>query len=234
MNRYFFIIINFFWILNGLESNELPYQAIVFDFGGVVAHTDRDTVREFLTKYFEISKIAASNLYHDWRHAIAKGKEEQQFWTEYAEGAKQPLAGNWLEQWEVVKLSGVKPITGVLAIIDNLKQQGYRVAMLSNVTKEHAELIQKLGYYKLFHPLLLSYEIGARKPDPRAYEILLLALNLPAKKCLFIDDKLTNVRAAKNCGMDAIIFISTPQLQRELLHRGINLKAVFYQNSLLK
>lgn len=100
-----------------------------------------------------------------------------------------------------------------------LQRRGYRTAMLSDVTQYQAEIIRKMGYYDLFSPLLLSYEIGVKKPNPEAFRILLKTLNLPASSVLFIDDRTENVEAAKKEGIDSIQFTSPLQLQKDLEKR---------------
>ena len=59
------------------------------------------------------------------------------------------------------------------------------------------------------------------KPDPKIYEVLIKELNMPANEIVFIDDKLENVQAAKQAGLDAILFESQPQLRAELETRGV-------------
>ena len=73
-----------------------------------------------------------------------------------------------------------------LAIVKTLQSQGYQTAMLSDVTQYQAEIIRKMGYYDLFTPVLLSCEIGVKKPNPEAFQTLLQKLKLPASSVLFI------------------------------------------------
>ncbi len=54
------------------------------------------------------------------------------------------------------------------------------------------------------------------KPDAKIYEYLLKEIKLPAQNVVFIDDRLENVDAAKQVGIDAILFASQKQLQKEL------------------
>ena len=88
------------------------------------------------------------------------------------------------------------------------------------VTARHLE---ERGLYAPFdHSLrLLSYEMGVEKPDPRAYQILVDTLHLPPSDIVFIDDKWENINAAKEMGIDAILFESPEQIYRELEQRGL-------------
>jgi len=110
----------------------------------------------------------------------------------------------------------IHPIPGMLALIEELKAAGYQTAMLSNTVPWHAEAIRELGLYRPFSPVVLSYEIGYRKPNPKAYEILLQKLGRPPEETLFIDNKEENVVAARKAGMHAVHFTSCKELRARL------------------
>lgn len=111
---------------------------------------------------------------------------------------------------------------------------GYQTGMLSDVTQYQAEVIRKMGYYDLFHPVLLSYEIGVKKPNPEAFKILLETLQKPASHVLFIDDRQENIESAKSLGIDSIQFISPEQLKKELEERGLELSEEWIGKSFIK
>jgi len=52
---------------------------------------------------------------------------------------------------------------------------------------------------------MLSYELGAIKPDKVAFLKAIALFNLNPVDCLFIDDNIDNVAAAKKFGMDALL-----------------------------
>lgn len=109
-------------------------------------------------------------------------------------------------------------------IIHKLKAAGYRLALLSNMSENSASTIRNKGFYDAFNPVILSCDIGVKKPDPQAYLHLLTALQVPAENCIFIDDKAKNVDAAKALHMDGIIYVSVEELVKELQKRGIQIE----------
>ena len=109
----------------------------------------------------------------------------------------------------------------VLELVCELKEEGYQTVMFSNVSPYSASIYRQSGLYDYFSPAVLSCEIGVKKPCPRAYEILLERLDLPADEVIFIDDKWVNVEAAREVGIDAIQFHSIDQLREELNRRNI-------------
>jgi len=52
---------------------------------------------------------------------------------------------------------------------------------------------------------MLSYELGAIKPDKVSFLKAIALFNLNPAECLFIDDNIDNVTAAKQFGMDALL-----------------------------
>ena len=72
--------------------------------------------------------------------------------------------------------------------------------------------------------LLLLLNSGCallRKPEKEIYEIAMQRANANPQECLFIDDLLENIQAAKQIGIEGIHFLSSEQLKQELVHLGI-------------
>ena len=105
-------------------------------------------------------------------------------------------------------------------LVNELKQN-LRVGLLSNSDSQFTNLLRDCGIYEPFDPCLLSTEIGALKPDLKAYRLLLSELALSPEEVIFIDDKLENVEAAKKMGIDGIVFESSQQIRDELSKREL-------------
>lgn len=196
-------------------------KAVVFDFGGVVATTEQRLIVEFLMGSFPISVKETNWLLAKWTLHLRHEGDEREFWENYATSLDLELPPDWLAQFHHTQACALHPIPETLDAIMKLQQQGYSTAMLSNVTVQHAAIIRKLGYYNLFHPTLLSYEIGVRKPHARAYRLLLEQLSLPPSEILFIDDQNANVRAARRLGIHGIHFTRPEKLERALQNHGV-------------
>lgn len=209
--------------LEGAQNTKA--KAIVFDFGGVIAKTDRQQVAAFVAKSFNISEEEALNTLAGLKENTQNDGIENDFWLNFARSKGKKLPDDWLKQLNEVRLSALQEIPGMVNVVKCLKKQGFQTALLSNVRKSQAQIKRKLGFYELFHPSVLSYEINIRKPDPKAYHYLLNKLNLPPQEVLFIDNKTDNIATAKSLGMDAILFENTPQLIEALKARGINVKS---------
>ena len=97
----------------------------------------------------------------------------------------------------------------------------YKIGMLSNISPSRLDDFFLPKDKELFDSMVLSFEIGAVKPDERAYLAALQRLGSMAEESLFIDDQARNVEAAREVGMEAILFKDYQSLCRELGNYGI-------------
>ncbi len=98
----------------------------------------------------------------------------------------------------------------------------YRLVLLSNTNRIHFDMLrQTYPFLRYFHQLVLSFEVGAMKPDPRIYQAALQAAGCLPGECFYTDDIKAYTDAARQLGIDAVQFESAGQLSRELSARGI-------------
>jgi len=108
-------------------------------------------------------------------------------------------------------------IPEMIEILHEVRRKGYKVYILSNMPKEmHQELLQLHDFFKYFDGQVYSYEVGAIKPQPQIYELLLKNYRLKGPESLFIDDLEDNIRAAKGLGIEGIVCRSPSQVRSEL------------------
>lgn len=196
-------------------------QAVVFDWGNVIGFDDRSIVVNFMCDSFHFSEAEFESANLEKRKAVKDGKSEIEFWIEFAKKRGVQLPEDWTQKYTATLKESVGADPNMYVLIDQLKNNGIRIGMLSNIDDRYVKLIRDFGFYEPFEPCLLSCEIGFQKPDLQAYELLLKSMKLPAEEIVFIDDKTENVDAAKKVGIDAIIFESEEQIRKELSKRGI-------------
>ena len=109
----------------------------------------------------------------------------------------------------------------VMHVVDQLKQLGYQIAILSNSIEPHAEVNEEMGVYTPFPTVVLSHEVGMIKPDPEIYLYTLKKLSVNPEESIFIDDLGENIEAARNLGMKGIVFENCEQMKQELVSFGI-------------
>jgi putative hydrolase of the HAD superfamily len=94
-----------------------------------------------------------------------------------------------------------------ISLINNLKSS-FSIYLLSNTNVIHInEIKKKIGvkkynrFYNLFNKVYYSHEIGLRKPNPEAFNIILNENELNVNEVLFIDDSIQHINTAKKLGI---------------------------------
>lgn len=196
-------------------------QAVVFDFGGVLANPQRQPVLNFLCDSLQITEKEFAHVKSERIAAMKAGKSEVEFYRQFAKEKGIDLPADWEQSFYATIKETFCLNEEMYGLVNQLKEKQIPVALLSNIDERLAAFIRKFGWYKPFDPCLLSCEIGVEKPDVKAYKILLEKLSLPPADIVFIDDLPDNVAAAKKTGIDAIVFKSTEQVRKELTKRGL-------------
>jgi putative hydrolase of the HAD superfamily len=91
----------------------------------------------------------------------------------------------------------------MLAGVALARVHGVRTAMVSNSWGEDSYPRARLA--EVFDVVVISGDVGVRKPDPAIFEHTLEALALPPPACVFVDDLAVNVAAAEALGMAGIV-----------------------------
>jgi putative hydrolase of the HAD superfamily len=86
--------------------------------------------------------------------------------------------------------------------------QRFKLSLISNDVEEWAlALLKKFNIKDFFNLILISGEMKIRKPDRAVFGKFIDLSNSDPENCLFIDDRLENLRAAKESGMNTLRFI---------------------------
>lgn len=91
-----------------------------------------------------------------------------------------------------------------------------RVVCGTNTLESHYLVHIERGDYEIFDKTYASFLMGAAKPDPSYYKLILKAEGVKACDAVFIDDRIENVEAAKALGIHAFQFTSIEKLKQDL------------------
>ena len=91
-------------------------------------------------------------------------------------------------------------------LIADLKQAGYKLYVLSNMSREFIDFLRKQDVYANFDGDVVSCEVGVVKPMPEIYDLLLDRFSLDPGDTIFIDDRRENIEAAEAKGISAFHF----------------------------
>lgn len=210
--------------------DELGIRALVVDWGGVLTGSvdtvwstwaeqdavDHDHLRAALRGPTatdtgpDTSDAGRASLVHALERGELTGPQfEQLVAQELARQGSPVQAHGLLERM----LGGLTPSASMLDVVARVKAAGLRTAVLSN---SWANEYPREGWDELFDVVVISGEVGMRKPEPRIYQLLLDRLALPAGACVFVDDLAVNVAAAVQVGMVGVLHRSVDQTAAEL------------------
>ncbi len=111
------------------------------------------------------------------------------------------------------------PNPHILSILEEIRDLGIPMGLLSNTCEAHWSWITETGYPQVdgwFSPIVLSYEVKSMKPDSHIYNEAQRLAGPEASRIFFTDDRLENVEAARRAGWMAEIFTNADRL-RELV-----------------
>ena len=182
-------------------------KAILFDLGAVILNINyQNTIDEFRKLGIKnastfYSKKTQTNLFNQ----IETGEITPiKFLEKLQKKTTKATIYQVEEAWNAMLLDLPKER---IKVLKNLKKD-YHLFLLSNTNAIHISAIKKyLGqdvynaFYNLFTKVYYSYEIGFRKPNKEAFQLVLKENNLKANKVLFIDDSLQHIEGARKLAM---------------------------------
>ncbi len=91
-------------------------------------------------------------------------------------------------------------------LIKELKASGYRLYVLSNMSREFIHFLRQQPVYENFEGDIISCEVGVAKPSADIYRVLLERFDLNPSETMFIDDRKENIEAAAAFGITTYHF----------------------------
>lgn len=175
---------------------------IVFDLGGVLFARDK---RKCTPEFIDFFRFIRTDPMPD-------------FWIEYDRGTRTleqvtddlcRLQGCTRERCAAYLREAVarqEPVAPTERLAGELKAAGFKLYVLSNMSREFIDFLRRVPVYSLFDGEVVSCEEGTVKPERRIYEILLERYGLDPAETFFIDDRAANIAAARELGIDGTVF----------------------------
>lgn len=93
----------------------------------------------------------------------------------------------------------------VYELLEALKARGLRLAIVSNCSADEVVGLGQSRLYPYFGAVVLSYEVGLRKPERGIYELAANRLGVSPGECLFVGDGGSReLQGARAAGMTAV------------------------------
>ncbi|KAM0992483.1 hypothetical protein ACFX13_010888 [Malus domestica] len=154
-------------------------------------------------------------------------------WIEFEKGItdEMELARTFFKDGRPLDLEGLKNcmtkgysyVEGVEELLDVLKHNNYEMHAFTNYPIWYEMIEDKLNISKYLSWTFCSCITGKRKPDPEFYLEVVRHLEVDPGSCIFVDDRMRNVEAAKEVGIVGLHFKNAESLRQDLLSMGIDI-----------
>ena len=95
-----------------------------------------------------------------------------------------------------------------LPAVRGLRERGVRTALVSNCSHNTRAVVRRLGLDEEFDAVILSFEVGAQKPQPAIYRAALERVGVAdPSRAVFVDDQVDYCDGAAALGMDTRLMI---------------------------
>ena len=190
-------------------------KAVIFDWGGVLIENPTEGILRYCREVLGIGTGCMLAAYRKLIPYFQEGKiSEEEFWkgVRRRTGAKGGMPVSlWLEAFEHSYVEK----KDVFALAHALHGKGCRTGILSNTEKPARPIMQR-DSYRIFDPVVLSWQVGAAKPQRRIFEALIETLRLKPQEILLIDDVEANIAAARDIGLQGILFTDVASMRSDL------------------
>jgi putative hydrolase of the HAD superfamily len=205
---------------------------VIIDWGGVMTNPILDTVNAWLTadgiipaSYLAVMRLWIGQAYgtdveQSPIHALERGEcADEEFERALAERLERHDGGTVEPAGLLSRMFAATVVDSTMRdLVRTLRTAGLRTALLSNSWGRAFYPRHLLS--DLFDAVVISCEIGMRKPEERIFLYTARLLGLAPGECVFIDDIEANVTAAEAVGLIAVLHLkprTTAQRLSELL-----------------
>ncbi|MEV0824227.1 HAD family hydrolase [Nonomuraea rubra] len=188
---------------------------VLIDWGGVLTTSLSDSIARWIAadridadRYYTVMREMIDHAYRGGDgesvvHALERGElDGAAFERDLAarlltlDGVP-PVAEGLLERM----FAGFERVEAMYDMLRDVRRNGVRTCLLSN---SWSNTYPRDDWDEVFDAVVISGEVGMRKPEPRIYQHALGMIGLDGAQCVFIDDIEANIVAARELGIAGI------------------------------
>jgi beta-phosphoglucomutase len=181
-------------------------SGILFDFNGVIVDDEAQHCDSLITTLAEYGYTLERDTYY--REYL--GFDDRECFRFTFERMGRPTDDSTLleavarkhAEYERSIRATMRLVDGVADFIENAALDGFQLAIVSGALRSEIDLVLKLaGLRPHFAEIIAAEDVGACKPDPQGFNQARERLELPAKRCVVVEDSIPGLRAAKAAGL---------------------------------
>jgi epoxide hydrolase-like predicted phosphatase len=197
------------------EDGRRECRGLLVDYGGVLTTSPFDSFADFCAQEGVPFEVLTRSLRSDPRcRQLLVGLETGRLADKEFESGLAAILGVPAPDLIVRMFAGSRPDSTMATAIRAVRQAGVRTALISNSwgTGGYDRPLLK----ELFDAVVISGEVGIRKPAPDIYALGAQRIDLPPEQCVFIDDLAFNLKPADELGMATIHHVTSERTIAEL------------------
>ena len=199
------------------------FKALIVDFGGVLTTPLQDS----MTAFAEQHGIELQDLVRVALAAYAGGEDtlvtdfetgkisDAEFSAEFASRLSE-VSGRPVDPEGIVDrlFGGMRLEEAMLTAVERARTGGLKTGLLSNSWGLGSYPMDRLT--PLFDVVVISGEVGMRKPDPEIFHLTTGKLGLDPAACVFVDDHPGHLKGAQEAGMTTVLHRTPSRTIEEL------------------
>lgn len=187
--------------------------AVLVDLYDTLAWTEWPAMREELERRLDVSPVDLLSALDETRPARsvgAFGSLEGDLAAVLEAAGMRPDPGLIRElarRTRAFLSSGVHLWEESIPVLRTLRARGLRTAVVSNCDHGTRQVVERLGVDEEVDAVVLSFEVGAAKPQPGIYLTALARLGVEAGRAAFVDDQVSYCDGAAALGMETFLLL---------------------------
>jgi epoxide hydrolase-like predicted phosphatase len=184
----------------------MTLKAVFFDLGGVIVRTEFQAPRQQLADrlgmdYDDLYRLVFDSDTSD--RATVGEISADEHWAFVMQRLRQPATE--LEAIRKEFFAGDIVDRTLLDYIRSLRGK-YKTGLISNAWGDLRDFIVREKFEDAFDNMIISAEVGARKPAAKIFRIALEQFGVGPNEAVFVDDVYTNIQGCEKVGMKGLLF----------------------------
>lgn len=196
----------------------MSLRAVILDYGGVICFHPTEQQIADAAELCGLTSPEFLNAF--WKHRLSydAGLDPQQYWQGVAAEAGRTFNDALIQEMIRREIDFWSRLDQrVLDWTRTLRAQGIRIGILSNLPRPLGTRLRgDREFMSHFDHATLSFELGMVKPQREIYEDAVRGLNVAPHEAFFLDDRKENVEGALTAGLDAELYTSWQDFDRDL------------------
>lgn len=182
----------------------MEIKGTIFDSDGVVVETVGLHFKAWKKMFSEYNKEFNFDDYKKKVDGISRISGAKAILTDLSlDEVKKAAARKQRYFLEFLEKEGVKPYPGALNLINELKKNNIKIAVIS-ASKNCRKVLKKAGAIDLFDVVISGHDVTKGKPNPEIFLLASERLKLNTDECVVFEDAVLGVEAAKKGGFKCI------------------------------